>query len=164
MIAVGLIKEKKHMLLTQCAQFGFQSLGNLVLGSINGFFSCILSVIRIFVFTKVKVTVWLKLGFLAIQLCLTLWMGACTIYEWIPFMSVLAYTWYLDTENPVTFKFVNLIGVTLWAFHDIHYLNYAAFTFDILTVISTVAGMAILMRGRKKAPDGKTEDASGENI
>jgi len=149
MIAVGLIKKKKNMLLTQYFQFGFQSLGNLVLGSITGFFSCVLSLIRIFVFTKVKVTVWLKLIFLAIQAAFSLWVGADSLYEWIPFFSVVAYTWYLDTENPVTFKIVNLIGVILWAFHDIHYLNYVAFSFDILTIISTAVGIYILLREKK---------------
>ena len=151
MIAVGLIKKKKHMLLTQAVQFSFQSLGNLVLGSINGFFSCILSVVRIFVFSKVKVTVWLKLAFLAFQLLFTLWMGADTIYEWIPFFSVLAYTWYLDTKNPVTFKIVNLIGSTLWIFHDFHYRNYTAVTFDILTVISMLIGIAMLQNDKRKS-------------
>lgn len=149
MIAVGLIKEKKLMLIMQTAQFSFQSLGNIVLGSINGFFSCLLSVLRIFVFTRLRVTVWLKLSFLAIQLGFSLWAGADTVFEWIPFLSTVAYTWYLDTENPVTFKLVNLIGVTMWAFHDIHYLNYAAFTFDILTIISTIAGIALLLRDKK---------------
>lgn len=150
MIAVGLIKKKKHMMLAQSAQFCFQSFGNLVLGSINGFFSCVLSFIRIIVFTKLRGTVWLKLTFLSIQLAFTLWVGADTIYEWLPFLSVLAYTWYLDTENPITFKIVNLIGVSMWAFHDIHYLNYVAFSFDILTIVSTVTGIIILLKEKRK--------------
>lgn len=154
MIAVGLIKKKKNMLIAQTAQFAFQSLSNLVLGSVNGFFSCVLSVIRIFVFTRVKVTVWLKLAFLAVQFAFSLWMGADSFYEWVPFMSVLAYTWYLDTENPIVFKLVNLLGVILWAFHDIHYLNYVAFAFDILTMVSTLTGIALLLKERKaKVPE-----------
>ena len=150
MIAVGLIKKKKHMLLAQAVQFTFQSLGNIVLGSINGFICSVLAVVRIFVFSKVKVTVWLKLAFIVLQLVLTLWMGADTIYEWIPFLSMLAYTWYLDTKNPVTFKIVNLIGSSLWVFHDFHYSNYTAFAFDILTIISTVIGITSILRENKK--------------
>lgn len=150
MIAVGLIKKKKNMLIAQTAQFTFQSLSNLVLGSVNGFFSCLLSVVRIFVFTKFKVTVWLKLAFLAVQFAFSLWMGADSFYEWVPFMSVVAYTWYLDTDNPIIFKLVNLLGVILWTFHDIHYLNYVAFAFDILTMVSTLAGIALLLKDKKK--------------
>lgn len=151
MIVVGLVKKKKHMLVTQTVQFSFQSLGNLVLGSINGFFSCVLSVVRIFVFSKFKVTVWLKLAFIAIQLSFTLYTGADTIFEWLPFMSTLAYTWYLDTENPVTFKIVNLIGTSMWVFHDFHYRIYTAFTFDILTVISMLIGIAMLQKDKRKS-------------
>lgn len=153
MILVGLVKKKSHMLLTQAFQFGFQSLGNLVLGSVNGFISCIISVIRIFVFTKMRVTVWLKLFFLGIQFALSLWMGADNIYEWIPFLSCVAYTWYLDTESPITFKIVNFIGSFLWVFHDFHYRNFAAFTFDILTLFSLIIGIGLIIHDRKKVDE-----------
>lgn len=150
MVLFGLIKDKRRMLLTQIVQFFMQSLGNLVLGSITGFFSCIVSVFRIFIFMKLRVTVWLKLAFIVLQAGISLAVGAETIFEWLPFFSMVAYTWYLDTEDPITFKIVNLIGVIMWTFHDFHYVNYAAFSFDILTIVSTLAGIYILLHEKKR--------------
>lgn len=150
MTAIGFIKKKKHILIAQCAQFSIQSLGNLALGSVTGFLSCIIGVVRILVFTRFKVTVWLKLGFLALQAALTIWAGADTIIEWIPFLSMVAYTWYLDTDNAVTFKLVNVAGVIMWAVHDFYYRNYVAFSFDVFTIISTAVGILLILRDRKK--------------
>ena len=158
MILTGIIKRKDHMLMAQGVQFCFQAASNLVLGSIAGFFAGTLSVVRTIVFTKCKVNVWVKLAFIGVQLVFSLYIGADDIYEWIPFISMLAYTWYLDTDSAITFKIVNLIGVTLWTFHDFHYLNYTAFTFDILTFISMVSGIVMLMRDAKKKTSATTEN------
>ena len=163
MIAIGFIKNKKHILMAQCGQFSIQSIGNLALGSVSGFISCVLGVARILVFARVKVTVWLKLGFLALQAALTAWIGAETIIQWIPFLSMVAYTWYLDTDNAVVFKIANLAGVVMWAVHDIHYLNYVAFTFDILTIVSTVTGILLILRDKKRDNAAEVQDAQREN-
>ena len=66
--------------------------------------------------------------------------------QWIPFFSMVLYTWYLDTDNAVLFKLVNLLGVMMWAVHDIHYRNYVAFSFDLMTVVSTVIGILLILR------------------
>lgn len=152
MIAIGFLKKKKQILWAQCGQFSVQAVGNLVVGSVSGCLSCIIGVIRIVVFDRVKVTAWLKLGFLALQAALTAWTGADSIIEWIPFFSMIAYTWYLDTENAVVFKLANMAGVVMWAFHDFHYRLYVPFCFDILTVVSTVTGILLILRDRKKDP------------
>ena len=153
MILIGFIKKKEQILLAQCAQFSVQSVGNLAVGSISGCISCIIGVIRILVFNKVKVTVWLKLGFLALQAVLTAAFGAETLVEWIPFLSMVAYTWYLDTDNAVVFKLANMAGVVMWAVHDFHYHNFVAFSFDVMTVVSTTIGILMILRDRKKTAE-----------
>lgn len=150
MILIGFIKKKERILLAQCAQFSIQSVSNLVLGSVSGFIASVIAVIRIFVFTKFKVTVWLKLAFLALQAALTLAFGAHTLIQWIPFLSMVLYTWYLDTDNVVTFKIVNLVGVIMWAFHDWHYRNFVALSFDIFTIVSTTIGIWLVIRDGRK--------------
>ena len=151
MVAVGFIKRKEHMLATQCAQFSVQAVANLVLGSLSGCISGAIGVVRILVFTRVKkVTAWMKIGFLALQAVITYLTGAETLIRWIPVISMVAYTWYLDTDNEVLFKAVNLLGICMWLFHDIHYINYSAATFDILTIISTTVGVILLLVERKK--------------
>lgn len=155
MILIGFIRKKDRILLAQCGQFGLQAVSNLVLGSIPGVISCVLGVARILVFTRVRVTVWLKLGFLALQAALTLLWGASTFVEWIPFLAMVLYTWYLDTDNAVLFKLVNIFGLFLFAIHDLHYLNYVAFAFDLMTIVSTLIGIRMILRDRQDSPGEK---------
>ena len=150
MILIGFIKNKDKILLAQCGQFSIQAAGNLVLGSVSGGISCIIAVIRIFVFKYVKVTVWLKLGFIGLQAVLTALSGAHTIIQWIPCLSMVAYTWYLDTDSAIVFKLANVAGVIMWAVHDFHYHNFVAFSFDIMTIVSTFAGIWLILKDRKK--------------
>ena len=151
MVANGLIKRKDHMLAAQCGQFSLQAVANLVLGSVSGCVAGLVGIVRILVFTKVKkVTVWLKLGFILLHAGLTFAFGAVTLVQWLPVLAMVAYTWYLDTEDAVLFKVVNLLGVGMWTIHDIHYINYSAVAFDVLTIISTTVGIVMLLRDRKK--------------
>ena len=136
-------------MLAQFSQFCIQSVSNIVLGSVSGFIAGIIAAIRIFVFTNFKVTIWMKLAFLALQAALTMAFGAQTLIEWIPFLSMILYTWYLDTDNVVLFKLVNVFGVMMWAFHDFHYRNYVAFSFDVMTTVSTFIGIYLVLRDKK---------------
>ena len=154
MILIGFIKNKDKILLAQCGQFSIQAAGNLVLGSVSGGISCIIAVIRIFVFKYVKVTVWLKLGFIGLQAVLTALSGAHTIIQWIPCLSMVAYTWYLDSDSAIVFKLANVAGVIMWAVHDFHYHNFVAFSFDIMTIVSTFAGIWLILKDRKKDVQG----------
>ena len=150
MIIIGFIKKKDHILLAQCGQFSIQAAGNLVLGSVSGGISCVIAVIRIVVFKYVRVTVWLKLAFIGLQAVLTAMTGAHTIIQWIPCLSMVAYTWYLDSDSAVTFKIANMAGVVMWAVHDFHYSNFVAFAFDIMTIVSTLMGIWLILREQKK--------------
>ena len=150
MVCIGLIKKKRTMLAVQCGQFALMGTGNFLLGSASGGISNIVAIVRIWAFGKFKVTVWLKLGFLALQAGLTALFGADTWIEWIPFFSMILYTWYLDTDNPILFKLVNIAGVAMWVVHDLHYHNYVTVVFNIATVISTTIGIALLLRDKKK--------------
>lgn len=149
MVAGGFIRKKENILTVQCVQFGVQAISHLVLGAVTGFVSSVISVVRILVFNRVKVTAWLKLGFIALQVVMTLLAGAETLIDWLPVLSMVCYTWYLDTESAVTFKIVNIIGLVMWVIFDLHYLNFVAFTFDILTLISTTVGILMILRSKK---------------
>lgn len=150
MVAIGFIKSKRKILVAQCVQFSFQCAGHLVLGSISGGISCCVNILRIFAFQKLKVTVWLKLGFLALQAALILASRPDNPVQWLPLLAALGYTWYLDTENVVTFKIVNLIGSACWILHDLYYSNYVAAAFDVMTIVSLSMGIAMVLRDRKK--------------
>jgi hypothetical protein len=151
MVAVGFMKDKKMMLAGQCVQFALQGVGNLLFGSVSGCVACGVSIVRILVFGRYqKVPAWLKIGFIALQAGLTWYFGAVTLVQWLPVLAMVAYTWYLDTENATLFKVVNVIGVAMWLVHDAYYRNYFSVFFDAMTVISTAVGICLLLRERKK--------------
>lgn len=151
MVGIGFLKKKSTILAGQCIQFGFQGVGHLILGSAAGTISCGVSIVRILAFTKMKVTVWLKLGFIALQMLLTLASRPDSFIQWLPVLAMLFYTWYLDTENPVVFKLVNIIGCVCWVFHDLYYKNYVSVLFDALAISSTTAGILLILRDRNSA-------------
>ena len=154
MVAIGLIKKKKHMLMAQCGQFGLQAVANLLFKSGGGCVAGVVGIVRIFVFERVKrVTVWLKLGFIALQAVMTwvMWQtGDGDPMTWLPLFAMIPYTWYLDTKDPIVFKIVNLYGLLVWLVHDIHFVNIIAVVFDVMTTVSTIVGILLLMRDKIK--------------
>ena len=100
-----------------------------------------------------KVTPWLKFGFIGLQALLTYLFGADTLVEWIPLLSILAYTWFLDTEDVVLFKIVNIIGMALWVVHDLHYWNIVSVVFDVGAIVTTTIGMMAVLKERRTASE-----------
>lgn len=160
MVGTGFIKKKSSILAAQCIQFGIQGVGHLILGSVSGGISCCISVVRNLIFTKAKVTVWLKLAFIAVQAFLTLISEPQSLIQWLPLVAVVPYTWFLDTENVTLFKFVNIFGCACWTFHDFYYRNYSGTVFDVLTIITTTAGVFMLLRDKKQSAEQKSADRS----
>ena len=151
MIAIGFIKNKNRILVAQMGQFTVQGIGHLCLGAYPAVLCCGISILRIAVFSRLKkVPLWLKLAFLVFQAAITYLLGAQGFFDWVPVLSMVLYTLCFDTEDAILFKLVNMAGLVLWIFHDFHYQNYASFTFDILTVISTTLGMLMIARDRIK--------------
>lgn len=150
MVIIGFIKDKDKILLAQCGQFSIMSVGNLILGSVSGSISGVIAVIRIVVFKHFKVTVWLKIGFIALQFVLTAIAGAETLVQWIPPLSMVLYTWFLDTDSAIVFKLANVSGVIMWVFHDWYFKNYVSCAFNVFTIVSTFIGIWLILREKKK--------------
>ena len=149
MVAIGFVKKKERILMAQCVQFGFMGLGNLLLGATAGFISNLVSIVRNLVFTRVANPLRAKILFIAVQVGLTLFTVGTGLVDWLPVITVVIYTWCLDMKNPVGFKLV-LIGTSLlWAVYDWNYLNYVAFTFDLLTVGSTALGIFRIQKEKR---------------
>lgn len=148
MVAIGFIKGKEQILTAQCVQFGFLALGNLALGAMAGFISGIVSIVRNLAFTRVNGTKGLKLGFIGAQLLLTAFAWNGRMIECIPVLATVLFTWFLDTKSDVLFKLVIIGGQALWACYDWYYLNFVAFTFDLLTIGSNFIGIWMLRKSK----------------
>lgn len=124
---------------------------NFLLGGISGTISNLVSVIRNLVFFKARVTVPLKLLFIALQVLLSLSALRVSPLEWLPVIAAGAFTWFLDVKNEITLKAVIIATFFLWVVYDLCHQNYVAMTFDILSIFSNAAGIFMILRGRKNA-------------
>lgn len=150
MVLVGLIKDKRRILSTQCVQFALQAAANLTLGGISGFISNIVSLIRNLVFSRFKITLWLKIGFIALQLLLALGSLGEGLVSLLPITATVLFTWFLDTESGVKLKTVIISTQILWLIYDFLHLNYVAVAFDAFTMVSNIIGIFLILNSSKK--------------
>lgn len=149
MIGIGLIKRKKHILLAQSLMFVIMGTANLLLGGVTGFVTNILSAVRNIITFKWKLTLPLKLVFILIQIVIALCVNRIGLLGWLPVISASIFTWFLDTESEITLKIVIIGTQVLWVVYDFCMMNYSAFTFDILTIVSNLIGIYRIQKGKK---------------
>lgn len=150
MVAIGFVHEKKKVLLYQCAQLGVMGCSNLVLGAASGAISNLLGIARNLVFARTDGNVWLKIGFVAVQVLMTLlgWKGPIEI---LPILATAVFIWLVDTKSDVVFKAANICAMVMWCIYDFYYHNYVASAFDVLTVVSNCIAI-VNIRKKEKAP------------
>ncbi|MBR2879546.1 MAG: YgjV family protein [Oscillospiraceae bacterium] len=152
MVLVGLIKDKRRILYTQCVQFTLQGAANLILGGTSGFIANIVSIVRNLVFSKWKSSLWLKIGFIILQLLLALSTLAEGAIALLPIASTVLFTWFIDTKSEVKLKIVIISTQILWVVYDFIHLNYVAVCFDCFTMISNFIGILMIsgIKGKKR--------------
>lgn len=144
MVATGFIKTKKRVLIVQCIQVAFLGLANLILGAYAGFISGMVAIARNLVFYRVKSTNTLKLLFIFIQIALTVRPDNFQIVEILPILAAITFTWYIDTDNEITFKKVIILINVFWLIYDFSYFNYMAMSFDFFTILSNLMGIKMI--------------------
>lgn len=146
MVAIGLINERKKILLTQCVQWTIMSISNLMLGGITAVISNTISIARNLYSIKKPLTMPIKLLIIAAQLSLTIAINKQGLLGWLPAIGVVTFTLFLDVKDEKILKLWMIFGQTLWAIFDISLKNYTAFAFDIFTIISTLIGIWKLLQ------------------
>lgn len=149
MVLIGFIKEKKRILAVQMVQFSFQTVGHLLLGATSGFVAGIVSILRNLVFARTGGMRFWKIVFVTLQVVLTFAAGWPGVISLLPLAAGILFTWFLDTKSEVVLKTVIILTQVLWGIYDFHYRNIAGFAFDILTVLSTVAGIALILKDKE---------------
>ncbi len=137
MVLIGLIKNKNKILLSQCVQFTLMGVSHYLLGGMGGVWATVVSILRNLAFFKFKVTVPLKILFVALSVVLSL--GTVTInpVTWLPILATSLFTWVIDSEDIIRFKNVMIITVCMWFVYDAYHLNFVSAAFDAFTVVST---------------------------
>lgn len=151
MVYVGLVKDKKRILLLQCVQFLLLMLGHLTLGAYTGAISCLCSLLRNLVCFFFPYTLPVKLGFLAIQIIPSIFANQVGWIGWLPIASTCIFTWFLGIRDERRFKLLMLLTLLFWCIYDLYFRNYASFTFDILTVVTSVVSLISLSRKPKNS-------------
>lgn len=146
MVAIGLINERKKILLTQCVQWTIMSISNLILGGITAVISNAISIARNLYSIKRPLTMPIKLLIIAAQLSLTIAINKQGLLGWLPAIGVVTFTLFLDVKDEKILKLWMIFGQTLWAIFDISLKNYTAFAFDIFTIVSTLIGIWKLLQ------------------
>lgn len=149
MIAIGFVKEKRHILAAQCVQFTLMGAGNLVLSGYAGVVANAVSITRNVLCLFLPFTLPWKLLFIAVQ-------GVCTFFfvtegfvGWLPFIAACTLTLSMSTKDERVLKGVLIFGQVCWAVYDLSIKNYTGCVFDILTIISNAAGIWMLSRDKK---------------
>ena len=148
MVAIGFLKKTSHILIAQSIQCCFMGFGNLILGGISGFISNIVTIARNLVFVKHPITTGLKICFIALQALLSVKSLAAGFIGWLPLIAAGLFTWFLDTKSEARLKIVILITTLMWLIYDLHYRNYVAATFDMMTFASNLIGFFMVRKAK----------------
>lgn len=149
MVYIGLVKDKKRVLLLQCAQFFLLALGNFILGAYTGTISGLCSLLRNLVCFFFPYTLPVKLVFLAAQIIPAAFANRVGWIGWLPIASTCLFTWFMGIQNELRFKLLLLVTQLFWCVYDLYFRNYAAFVFDLLTITTCTIALIRLSRQKK---------------
>ena len=149
MVLTGLIKNKNKILVVQCVQFTLMGISHYLLGGMGGVVATIVSILRNLVFFKFKITVPLKLLFIALSVGLSIGTVSLNPITWLPILATCFFTWILDTDNIIKFKNVMTLTLFMWFVYDAYHLNFVSAAFDAFTIASTSYSVWSIRKERK---------------
>lgn len=149
MVLIGLIKNKNKILLSQCVQFTLMGISHYLLGGMGGVVATVVSILRNLVFFKFRITVPLKLLFIALSVGLSLGTVSWNPITWFPILATCLFTWVIDSEDIIKFKNVMILTVCMWFVYDAYHLNFVSAAFDAFTVVSTGYSVWQIKKERK---------------
>lgn len=149
MVYAGILKNKKATLLVQTIQIILFIIGNLLLGGITGAISNGLGAIRniLCYFDKLKLWIITLIAFLAVLF--GIYFNDLGIIGFLPIISVVIFTYGMNTKNIIYFKFLNIFSMLMWLIYDIYIMAYSAAIFDFLTIIANVIAVFTVNKNGK---------------
>lgn len=146
MVALGLVKSQRKVVLLQCVQFSIQAVANLLLGAVSGAICGVVGIARNLLFARFGTSSLWKAMFIIIQIVMTLILDGFGLLVWLPILSAAIFTWFMDVKSPITFKWMIICAQSLWIVYDLYYLNFVSLAFDVFTVLSNLCGIWILKK------------------
>ena len=153
MVLIGFIKNKERYLVVQNLQFGLNALSNFLLGGYGGTVSSFVSIVRNLIISKWKCTTGIKLAIIALQVILSVSTITANPITWLPTISTVMFTWYIDTKDVIWFKWVIIITLVMWMVYDLYHHNYVSIWFSIFTIVTNGISMVKIHKERKNAKE-----------
>lgn len=154
MVGSGLIRDKRRILLAQCAQFGLNAVSNLLLGGVSGSISNIIGIVRNLCSVRGDISLALKIAFCLFQSALTVMVSRGGALEILPVLATCVFTFALNTKSVVFLKGVIALGQAMWLVYDFSLKNYVAFAFDAFTICSVLVSIAAIKGWIKRGKGG----------
>ena len=149
MVLIGFIKNKDRYIVMQTLQFLLNALSHFLLGGYGGSIAALVSVFRNLIIAKWKCTVGLKIAVIVLQVVLSVSTITANPITWLPIISTVMFTWYVDTEDVMWFKWVIIITLSMWIVYDLCHQNYVSIWFSIFTIITNGISMVKIHKERK---------------
>lgn len=160
MTLIGLIKEKKKIIAAQCGQFALMGISHALLGGIGGVASCTVSILRNLVVYKTGTCsrnmkfffIALMTGLSAVNIILSFesLFFLDLFCEMLAIVATAIFTWYIDCEDVIKFKWIMIITLAMWFIYDTAHLNFVSGAFDTFTAISTFISISQIKKAAKK--------------
>ena len=115
----------------------------------SGFICNIVTIVRNFAFLKFKNTAALKIFFIVLQFLLSIGTLSAGWISWLPIIAAALFTWFLDTKSEARLKVIILATMVMWLIYDLHYRNYVASAFDVMTLFSNSMGLHMILKNSK---------------
>ena len=150
MVISGYIKSKEKTLILISVHQTFHMIANFVLGSFSGGIVNALSIPRNILAAKDKLKPIIKVIVIVPTVALSVIFNKIGLIGYLPIISTVLYTVFMDKLNPKNFKILTLITYLPWCIHDLYVKDYATFVFDILGMCTTTIAIIRIQSDIKK--------------
>lgn len=150
MVASGLPKQKRQILLLQDLQLAFLTVGVGLLGSIAGAATNILSIFRNKLYQRGYMSHTIQIVYILATICIVLPLNNLGWVGLLPIAATCAFTAAINCKNIVTYKCVFISTCIMWLIHDIYIQAWATILFDILGIITNT--IAICQGATESSP------------
>lgn len=150
MVYVGFIKDRKKFIFLQLIQIILYILSNAVLGSGPGVITNTVSAARNYLTYKEQFTKNIKIITIILFIVLSIVFNNIGPIGFLPIVSAVVYTYFIDIKDPVRFKIIVIMTGFLWIIHDFYIKSYSSAIFQIFFIIGNIWSLYQIKHSRKR--------------
>ena len=155
MVYSGVLKEKKKILYMQNIQIGLSSIGNLILGGINGAIINTLGCIKNILYYKDKLRFKEKIIITIIATILSFIFNNSGIIGLLPLVNTIFYMWLMNENDIIKFKALIIFTALLWLIYDFSIKSYVSSIFNFMYIIANIISIIQIVKQNKEKKERK---------